>query len=97
MERVLKQFEFLEDELDCRTKIPQRRKNADVVVGSSVKPREMGADSSSGREVSSNLEALQKLRNSVNEVNRLFSSQPRTDRTEGVNSGIFYAELVIAR
>ena len=85
MERVLKQFEFLEDELDCRTKIPQRRKNADVVVGSSVKQQEMDPDSSR-----SNLEALQKLQNSVNEVNRLFSS-------DGVNSGIFYAELVIAR
>ena len=89
MERVLKQFEFLEDELDCRTKIPQRRKNADVVVGSSVKQQEMDPDSSR-----SNLEALQKLQKSVNEVNRLFSSEPRTD---GVNSGIFYAELVIAR
>lgn len=95
MERVLKQFEFLEDELDCRTKIPKRRKNADVVVGSSVKQQEMGGpDSSPSQEVSSNLEALQKLQNSVNEVNRLFSSEPRTD---GVNSGIFYAELVIAR
>ena len=91
MERVLKQFEFLEDELDCRTKIPKlRKKNADVDVGPSVKQEEMGADSSPGREVSSNLEALQKLQNSVNEVNRLFSS-------DGVNSGIFYAELVIAR
>ena len=89
MERVLKQFEFLEDELDCRTKIPQRRKNADVVVGSSVKQQAMDPDSSR-----SNLEALQKLQKSVNEVNRLFSSEPRTD---GVNSGIFYAELVIAR
>ena len=95
MERVLKQFEFLEDELDYRTKIPKRRKNADVVVGSSVKQQEMGGpDSSPSQEVSSNLEALQKLQNSVNEVNRLFSSEPRTD---GVNSGIFYAELVIAR
>ena len=95
MERVLKQFEFLEDELDCRTKIAKRRKNADVVVGpSSVKQQEMDADSGPSREVSSNLEALQKLQNSVNEVNRLFSSEPRTD---GVNSGIFYAELVIAR
>ena len=94
MERVLKQFEFLEDELDYRTKIPKRRKNADVVVGSSVKQQEMGPDSSRSREVSSNLEALQKLQNSVNEVNRLFSEEHRTD---GVNSGIFYAELVIAR
>ena len=94
MERVLKQFEFLEDELDCRTKIVKRRKNADVVVGSSVKQPEMDTDSSRRREVSSNLAALQKLQNSVNEVNRLFSSEPLTD---GVNSGIFYAELVIAR
>ena len=95
MERVLKQFEFLEDELDCRTKIPKRRKNADVVVvGSSVKQQEMETDSSRSGEVPSNLEALQKLEKSVNEVNRLFSSEPRTD---GVNSGIFYAELVIAR
>ena len=89
MERVLKQFEFLEDELDCRTKIPRRRKNADVVVGSSVKQQEMDPDSSR-----SNMEALQKLQKSVNEVNRLFSSEPLTD---GVNSGIFCAELVIAR
>ena len=93
MERVLKQFEFLEDELDCRTKILKRRKNADVVVGSSLK-QEMDTDSSRSRDVSSNLAALQKLENSVNEVNRLFSSEPLTD---GVNSGIFYAELVIAR
>ena len=93
MERVLKQFEFLEDELDCRTKIVKRRKNADVVVGSSVK-QEMDTDSSRSRDVSSNLAALQKLQNSVNEVNRLFSSESLTD---GVNSGIFYAELVIAR
>ena len=36
MERVLKQFEYLEDELDCRRRIPKIMKNADVVVGSSV-------------------------------------------------------------
>ena len=97
MERVLKQFEYLEDELDCRRRIPKIMKNADVVVGSSVKPREIGADSSRGGDVSNNIEALQKLQNSVNEVNRLFSSEPRSDRHDGVNSGIFYAELVITR
>lgn len=96
MERVLKQFEYLEDELDCRTKIPKRRKNADVVAGSSIKQQEMSPDGSRSQEVSSNLEALQKLQNSVNEVNQLFSSEPRTDDVS-VNSGIFYAELVIAR
>ena len=92
VERVLKQFEFLEDEVDCKTKLAQRRKNADVEVGSSVKYEVMNPDSSSSQD--NNLEALQKLQNSVEEVNQLFSD---SSRTESVNSGIFYAELVMTR
>ena len=93
----MKQFEFLEDELDCSTQIHQKRKNADVVLSSSVK---LGVSpDSSHQEVEgfNNLEALQKLQNSVKEVNQLFSEVPRTDNVHSVNSGIFYAEVVIAR
>ena len=92
VERVLKQFEFLEDQYDS-TRIHQRRKNADV--GSSVK---YSPDISHSEENPNNLEALQRLQNSVKEVNRLFSEDSIPDAgLNSVSSGIFYAEVVMAR
>lgn len=96
VERVLKQFEFLEDQLDD-TRIHSRRRNADVGEGSSVKHRAL-PDASHQDQVTNNLEALQKLQNSVKEVNQLFSEVSRAEtELNPVNSGIFYAEVVIVR
>ena len=96
VERVLKQFEFLEDQYDT-TRIRQKGKNADVGVGSSVK-HTVRQDISHHDETLNNLEALQKLQNSVKEVNQLFTEESLAEAELSVpSSGIFYAEVVMAR
>ena len=96
VERVLKQFEFLEDQYDT-TRVRQKGKNADVGVGSSVK-HTVRQDISHHEETLNNLEALQKLQNSVKEVNQLFTEESLADaELNAVSSGIFYAEVVMAR
>ena len=99
MEDVIKQFEFLEDELDCEDKKDFTIEEEESDSGTSETSFKVVTNEAGMQSNEDILLQLETLQNSVKEVNEMFYSNENSEIQchNSDNTGIFYADLVFVQ